>query len=93
MPALAITMSSGAPAASSALANSGGVGQIRRHERDALAELGGQLGQSRFAGAREHDMGALPVQGLGDGPADAARGAGDEGGLAGEIEHDPGSWN
>jgi hypothetical protein len=32
-------------------------------------------------------MRALGVQGAGDGPADAACGARDEGGLAGEVEH------
>src|SRR6185437_11055115 len=38
-------------------------------------------------GPRQHDLGALAVERPGDRPADPARGAGDKGGFAGQIEH------
>ena len=58
------------------------VGEVRLDHMDALAELGGELVESRAAGSGEGDGRALGVQSAGDGAADAAGRAGDEG-LAG----------
>jgi hypothetical protein len=43
--------------------------------------------QRLFAGAGEHDVGALGVQPAGDRAADAAAGAGHQRHLAGQVEH------
>ncbi len=55
---------------------------------DALLELGGQRVEQLAAGAGDRNGGALRVQRARDRPADAAGRAGDERGLAGQIEHD-----
>ena len=65
----------------------GGVGKIRRNRGDALAEFRGAFLQHRLAGAGEDHMGALGMESSRDGRPDAARGACDKGGLAGQFEH------
>ena len=50
-----------------------GLGEIGGQDVGALAELGGERRQRRFARAGEHDGGALRVQRAGDRAADAAR--------------------
>ena len=54
---------------------------------DAVAELSGQRVELVDLAAREGDVGAGLVEGARDAGADAAGRAGDEGVLAGEIEH------
>jgi hypothetical protein len=54
---------------------------------DPLAELGGEVVERLAAGAGESDDGALRVQGLGDGAADAPGSACDQRGFTSEIEH------
>jgi len=57
---------------------------------DALEKLKGELGErreGRRAGAGEHHRRPLAMQRAGDGAADAARGAGHQRGLAGQVEH------
>ncbi len=64
----------------------GGVGQVGGGD-DRARQFGGQVGQHVFARARQHDLGALFMQGAGDFSAQPAGGARDEGGLAGQFEH------
>ncbi len=52
----------------------------------------GHAGEFGLAPAGDGDGGTLGVQRLGDGLADAARGAGDERGLAGQVKHFSISW-
>ena len=64
------------------------IGQIAGDDVDALAaERCLQLFEHGGARTRNGDGGARPVQRLGNGSANAARGAGDEGRLARKIEH------
>ena len=100
-PALETRMSSAAPAAASAAATRPSTGSAvargwpARSRRARPARWRSSC-QRLLAGAGEHHVGALGVQRPGDRPADAAGGAGDQGRLAGEIEHGPraprGSW-
>ena len=90
MAALATRMSS-LPIASSAFGTSAStcilVGQIAGQHMHALLELAGELIEHLAPRAREGDSRALLMQGARDGAADAAGGAGDQGRLAGQIEH------
>ena len=54
---------------------------------DRLYLLDDERTQHRLAGAGEDDVRALRVQAGGDGAADAAGRAGDQGSLAGKVEH------
>ena len=63
------------------------VGEIRRDDVDALAEVGRERVERRAPRAGERDRRALRMQRPRDRPADAAGRAGDEGLPAGEIEH------
>ena len=47
----------------------------------------GELGQLVFAAGHGHYFGALQGQQQGNGPANAAAGAGDDGNLVGEVGH------
>ena len=62
-------------------------GEIAREDMDAVAELAGERVEHLAPRARERDGRALRVQRTRDRAADAAGRAGDQRGLAGEIEH------
>ena len=71
----------------------GGLGVAGVHlDREAAAAERLDLGDRRVGGGlvaaeAERDVGALPGEAQHDGPADAARAAGHEGGLAREVDH------
>ena len=61
----------------------GHVGHDRQHVR---ADCGGGGLQGGFGAAAQDELGAVAVQALGDGPAQAAAAAGDDGDMAGQVE-------
>ena len=63
------------------------LGEVRGERVGALAQFGGERFKRDGAGAGQRDFGALGMEGPCDSAADAAGSAGDERGLAGQIEH------
>ena len=70
------------------LGDLGLVAEIAGQDVNAAAQLGCELVELVGLAAGHGNGGPLLVQGPGDGAADAARRAGDERGLVGQLEHD-----
>ena len=89
-PALLTRMSSWPIAASAALTSASrraGIGEIGGGDMGALAKLGGQRLERRRRVPASSTVAPCAVERARDRAADAARGAGDQGRLAAEIEH------
>ena len=63
-----------------------GVGHVHTHRHGVLAQLGGQLLYGGAPGGQNH-FGSVLEKGAGDALADALGGAGNEGGLSGQLTH------